>query len=309
MLPIPYQVVDVFTASPFGGNPLAVIPDARGLEASLMQRLAREFGFSETTFVFPPADPAHTAQVRIFTPVAELPFAGHPNVGTAFVLARGRAVFGRAVTNAMIFEEAAGLVSVSLSQTGAEVTGAMITAPQPLEIGPEVPVDLVAGCASLLPEELAVARHPPLVLSVGLPFVVAEVASRAALARSHGNREKFEAADRLVRLPHGGLALFLYVPEARPGRYSARMFAPMDNVAEDPATGSAAAALGAYLGAESQQAEGEVQFEIEQGRDMGRPSQLHLAVQKAGGQVTRVAVGGQCVPIMRGELLLSGEPA
>ncbi len=305
MPPIPYEVVDVFTDTRFGGNPLAVIPDARGLDAAQMQRIAAEFRFSESTFVFPPAEPSHTAQVRIFTPVAEVPFAGHPNVGTAYVLARGASVFGRAIGAEMWFEERAGLVSVNVERRAGFVIGASITAPRPLEIGRDVPVGLVAACASLTPTDIELESHPPLVLSVGLPFVFAELSSRAALARARPNRERFVDADAAVPLPDGGFALFLYVPE--PGenwRLSARMFAPLDNVPEDPATGSAAAALAAYLVSRLPKTDGEVRLLIEQGVDMGRPSRLQLAVRKVQGQVQRVSVGGACVPVMRGELTL-----
>lgn len=305
MRPIPYAVVDVFTDTRFGGNPLAVIPDARGLEAALMQRIAAEFGYSETTFVFPPTDPQHTAQVRIFTPVAEVPFAGHPNVGTGYVLACGPAVFGQAIGAEMWFEERAGLVPVTVLQRDGVVTGASITAPRALEIGPAVPVALVAACASLAPADIALGGHAPLVLSVGLPFVFAEVVSRAALARAKPNRERFVEADVAVPLADGGFSLFLYVPEpGEPRRLSARMFSPLDNVTEDPATGSASAALAAYLVSRLPEMDAAVTLLIEQGVDMGRPSRLHLATQKAHGTVQRVSVGGDCVPVMRGELMV-----
>jgi len=270
-----------------------------------MQRIAAEFGYSETTFVFPPVDALHTAHVRIFTPTAEVPFAGHPNVGTAFVLARGGEVFGRAVGAEMVFEERAGLVAVSVQYRAGAVAGAAITAPQALAVGPEVAVDLVAACASLDPADIAVTVHPPLVLSVGLPFVFAEVASRAALARARPNRDRFVEADVAVPLPDGGFSLFLYVPETAQGwRYSARMFAPLDNVSEDPATGSASAALAAYLVERMPEADAEAKLVIAQGVDMGRPSWLNLSVRKVLGTVRQVSVGGDCVPIMRGELLV-----
>jgi trans-2,3-dihydro-3-hydroxyanthranilate isomerase len=303
MTQVAYEVVDVFTNTRFGGNPLAVIPDAQGLEDALMQRIAAEFGYSETTFVLPPADPQHTARVRIFTPTAELPFAGHPNVGTAFVLARRGAVFGRPVGEQMSFEERAGLVGVVVLRGDDAVTGAAITAPRALEVRQEVAVDLVAACVSLAPEDVVVTAHPPRIVSVGLPFVVAELASRAALAQARPNLARFAEADAAVPLPDGGFALFLYVP--MPGaaqQLSARMFAPLDNVIEDPATGSASAALAAYRVALMPEADADVALTIEQGVDMGRPSQIRLQVRKAGGVVQQVVVGGDCVPVMRGEL-------
>jgi len=304
MKPVAYEVVDVSTTTPFGGNPLAVIPDARGLQAPLMQRIAAEFGYSETAFVFPAEDTRHTATVRIFTPVVEVLFAGHPNVGTGFVLARGQTVFGQAVGDEMWFEEQAGLVRVSVLRRGGTVCGASISAPRPLEIGQPVPLQLVAACASLSPEDIATEQHPPLVLSVGLPFAFAELASRAALARARSRRDRFEEAEGAFPLP-GGFALFLYVPVlGTTPRYSARMFAPLDNVAEDPATGSAAAALAAYLVARLPESNAEVDLVIEQGVDMGRPSLLNLHVRKLEGVVRSVTVGGDCVLVMRGELSL-----
>jgi trans-2,3-dihydro-3-hydroxyanthranilate isomerase len=304
MTQVAYEVVDVFTAERFGGNPLAVIPDARGLADELMQRIAAEFGYSETTFVLPPDDPRHTARVRIFTPTTEVPFAGHPNVGTAFVLARRGEVFGRPADARMQFEERAGLVEVEIVRAGATVTGAAITAPRPLEIGPEVPAALVAGCAGLTEADLALGAHPPRVVSVGLAFVVAEVASRAALAQARPNLDRFVAANAAVPLP-GGFALFLYVPVAGAAeRLSARMFAPLDNVLEDPATGSASAALAAYRAALLPEPDAEIDLTIEQGVDMGRPSEIRLRVHKAGGAVKRVIIAGDCMPVMRGELVL-----
>ncbi len=164
-----------------------------------MQQIAAEFGFSETTFVLPPADPQHTAHVRIFTPTNEIPFAGHPNVGTAFVLARRGEIFGQPVGQHMRFEERAGLVDVDILRSDGVVTGAAITAPRPLEIGQEVAVEIVAACASLAPEDVLVAAHPPRIVSVGLPFVVAELASRAALARARPNIEQLRRGRRPPR--------------------------------------------------------------------------------------------------------------
>jgi trans-2,3-dihydro-3-hydroxyanthranilate isomerase len=298
-----YEVVDVFTTTRFGGNPLAVIPDARDLSDELMQRIAAEFGFSETTFVLPPVDPQHTARVRIFTPTSEIPFAGHPNVGTAFVLARRGSVFGQPVGEQMRFEELAGLVDVTILHGDGVITGAAIIAPRPLEVGQEVAVDMVAACIALSPEDIATTTHPPRIVSVGLPFVVTELASRTALAQAKPNVTRFVEANALVPRNDVGFALFLYVPTAgAPWQYSARMFAPLDNVFEDPATGSASAALAAYRVALMPEADADIALTIEQGVDMGRPSHIRLQVHKAGGVVRQVVVGGDCVPVMRGEL-------
>lgn len=305
MTNIAYEVVDVFTTTRFGGNPLAVIPDARGLESTLMQSIAAEFGYSETSFVLPPADPQHTAHVRIFTPTTEVPFAGHPNVGAAFVLASRGEVFGQPVGEQMSFEEHAGLVNVTVLRKGDSVIGAAITAPRPLEIGEEVAVDLVAACASLDVEDIAIASHPPRIVSVGLPFVVAELNSRAALTRARPNLDHFVKADSIVPRQDGGFALFLYLPTSDvPHHFNARMFAPLDNVSEDPATGSASAALAAYRVALMPKETANIALVIRQGEDMGRPSEIRLQVHKVNGIIERVVVGGDCVPVMRGEIYL-----
>lgn len=300
-----YEVVDVFTTTRFGGNPLAVILDARGLTSAQMQQIATEFGFSETTFVLPPSDAQHSAQVRIFTPTTEVPFAGHPNVGTAFVLAQRGELFGRPVGEQMVFEEQAGLVNVTVLREGGAVAATTISAPKPLEIGQTVDADLVAACASLARADIALQQHAPQVISVGLPFVVAELSSRAALARAKPDTMRFAEANVAVPIPHGGFALFLYVPTpGQPWYFSARMFAPLDNIPEDPATGSASAALAAYLVDRIAEPDAEVALTIEQGVDMGRPSEIRLQVRKTDGAVRQVLVGGASVPVMRGELLL-----
>src|SRR5476651_1098363 len=146
----PFVTVDVFTDRKFGGNPLAVLPDASGLSTEQMQKIAAEFNLAETTFVLPPKDPAHTAEVRIFTPRYEMPFAGHPNVGTAFALARAGTSCGRAIgSDGVIFEEKAGLVPISFLKEGAKVVGTRLASPQRLAVGAEVPVELVASACSL----------------------------------------------------------------------------------------------------------------------------------------------------------------
>src|SRR4051812_1341982 len=178
-----YEVVtvDVFTDRRFGGNPLAVFPDARGLSDEQMQALAMEFNLSETTFVLPPDNPQHHAKVRIFTPKAEIPFAGHPNVGTGFVLARSDPNPPEHYT----FEEAAGLVRVHiLRDSGRAICGARISAPRALSLGIAVPIELVARAAGLQPADVSTELHHPVVASVGTSFVVAEVASLEALTRA-----------------------------------------------------------------------------------------------------------------------------
>lgn len=305
-LEIPYVVADVFTRTQFGGNQLAVITDGRGLSGAEMQKIAAEFNFAETTFVLPPSDPANTAEVRIFTRAQEVPFAGHPNVGTAFVLAGQGEVFGTAVGEHLRFEEAAGLVEIALQREGGEVTGATITAPRPLELGKTIDPGLYARCVGLTEDALSLAHHAPQSVSVGLPFYVAEV-DLASLAKAHAVLDVFKAAaeEQGHADLSGRFSTFVY---ARLGagydRLRARMFAPLSGNFEDPATGSASAALGAFLTKLEPAADGAFRIEIEQGVEMGRCSEILLDTRKSGGEVREVKITGQCVQVMHGVLTL-----
>jgi len=287
-----FVTVDVFTERRFGGNPLAVFPDARGLSVAEMQSLAAEFNLSETTFVLPPADPANSARVRIFNRAHEMAFAGHPNVGTGYVLAQ----HGRDKGGVLRFEELAGLVEVKVERDAAGVL-TTIAAPQPLSLGAKLSGDTVAACAGLAPTDVLVAAHPPTVATVGIPFVLAEVTA-AALARATPNLAEFRAA--AARQPElaGRLSLYLYVRDANPRRIRARMFAPLANTWEDPATGSAATALAPLL--LSLTKDESARFDIEQGVEMGRPSLLRVEARRAPDGL-RATVGGNCVPVLHGE--------
>ncbi len=298
-----FVTVDVFTAERFAGNQLAVIPDARDLSDDQMQAIAAEFGYSEVTFVLPPDDPANTARVRIFTPTAEVPFAGHPNVGTAFVLGGQKEIFGRKPGNKLRFEEKAGLVEVTLLSENGILTGARIVAPRPLAVGPAIDAATIAACASLGSEALSDLSHPPVGLSVGLPFAVAELTDLDTLSRARPNVSAFHDANTRYPLAEDSFSLFLYArTRERPWQIRARMFAPLDNVIEDPATGSASAALGAYLVSLLPQADAEIEIAIEQGVEMGRRSIITVVVSKEDGTVREVSVSGDCVTAMRGEI-------
>ncbi|MBY3612824.1 PhzF family phenazine biosynthesis protein [Rhizobium bangladeshense] len=305
MTTVPYLTVDVFTTTRFEGNPLSVISDARGLTDAAMQKIATEFNYSEVTFVLPPEDPANSARVRIFTPTMEIPFAGHPNVGTAFVLGQQAEIFGKPVGDTLRFEERAGLVEVILERNEGRVTAAAIRAPQPLAIGDTITGETVARCVSLDPGVVVATTHAPVFASVGLNFAVAELSGIEALAAARPNLAGFhEAAGRQTTSGHD-FSLFAYVraPE-NPWNIRARMFAPLDNVPEDPATGSASAALGAYLVSLAPEADMNVRITIEQGVEMGRRSIIALDVTKSGGIVTNVMISGSCVSVMRGEITL-----
>ncbi|HEV7305883.1 PhzF family phenazine biosynthesis protein [Ensifer sp.] len=300
-----YVTVDVFTSERFAGNQLAVIPDARGLSDRQMQAIATEFGYSEVTFVLPPRDPANTAEVRIFTPTTEIPFAGHPNVGTAFVLGRRTEIFGRVPGDVLRFEEKAGLVEATVLRDRDDVTGARIVVPRALVVGPEIDAATIAACASLAPEAISGRLHVPTRLSVGLPFAVAEITDVATLSTARPNITAFEAANQRYKPEEDSFSLFLYSRTAeKPWQIRARMFAPLDNVNEDPATGSASAALAAYLVSLLPDQTIDVEIAIEQGVEMGRRSLIGACVRKQEGVVRRVSLSGDCVSAMRGVIEL-----
>ena len=290
-----FVTVDVFTDRRFGGNPLAVFPDAQGLSDAEMQSLATEFNLSETTFVLPPADPANTARVRIFNRSAEMPFAGHPNVGTGWVLA-GR---GRAKDGVLRFEEIAGLVEIKV-----ELDGVTIAAPQPLSLGAEMPADLLAGCVGLKVAEVITAAHRPVMASVGNSFVVAEV-TPDALTRAVPDLARFR--DAVTVFPALGprrLPLYLYAQTGNTAASTllrARMFSPLSGTIEDAATGSAATPLAALLLSLTGDQEG--RYDIVQGVEMGRPSLLRASAHRAADGI-RASVGGGCVPVLSGNVSL-----
>ena len=297
-MPRRYVTVDVFTDQAFGGNPLAVVLDAEGLTDAQMQAIAREFGYSESTFVLPPRDAANTARVRIFTPTREVPFAGHPNVGTAVVLAREWARAGRALPEHFVFEEGAGRVPVALEKRAGVVVAAELRAPECLSVGATMPVADAADALGLTAGDVRVDDHAPCVASVGLPFLIVELASRDALRRASADR----GVHARVLPPIGVDGVYAYVRGADAGEWHARMFAPLDAVPEDPATGSAGAAMIALRAALPNAGEGDHAWLIRQGDDMGRPSRLHARTRREGGVVTAVHVGGGAVAMMEGVL-------
>jgi trans-2,3-dihydro-3-hydroxyanthranilate isomerase len=295
-----FVTVNVFTDQRFGGNPLAVLPDASGLTDTQMQAIAAEFNLSETTFVLPPEDPRNHARVRIFSRTSEMPFAGHPNVGTGFVLA----TMAGDPPEHYTFEEIAGLVRVHIQRDPSGVIiGARVAAPRSLSIGIGIPIEVVAACAGLAASDIATLSHTPLAASVGMPFVIAEVASVEALSRASPDIDAFRSA--LVRYPDmdGRFALHLYAwIEGDERRIRSRMFAPLGGTFEDPATGSANAALAALLTSIAPGDNVDLQYAIEQGVEMGRPSLIIASAVKTGEGPVSASVAGNCVPVMRGTL-------
>lgn len=293
-----YAVADVFTDTPFLGNPVAVVLDAQGMSSGQMQQIAAEFGYSETTFVLPPENAANTAQVRIFTPTREIPFAGHPNVGTAFVLASYAAQNGDVLPETLLFEEAAGLVPVRLIKDNGATTGAELLVPEPLSCRSQVSPQNVAACLSLKAQDIRTDVHQPLVASVGLPFLVVELASREALRQCVPNLQGFRAILPL----DGAVSIYAYTQDVGPEAQcdlQARMFTP--RMTEDPATGSATAATTALLA--MLHGKTTLSLRVSQGVDMGRASTLYSGFDASSGKPI-VRVGGNSVITMEGTLVL-----
>lgn len=288
-----YVTVDVFTDRVFGGNPLAVVPDAAGLSPERMQRIARELNLSETAFVLPAETPEGTVRVRIFTPAAELPFAGHPTVGTAFALAAlGLQPLDGDATR-VVFEEGVGPVPVTIHARGGKPVAATLTAARLPEVAPAPrTADELASVLSLRHDDVLREPYAPEVASCGVPFVAVPVRDLDALARARVDTGRWEA----LLADDPAAELYVYVPPA-PGEREvrARMFAPGFGIAEDPATGSACAAMGGVLAARTDARDGTLRWLVRQGVEMGRPSDLELEADLASGAVTAVRVGGRCV--------------
>jgi len=296
-----FFICDVFTKERFGGNQLAVLPKASDLSDRQMQQITREFNYSETAFVFP-AETGQTRKVRIFTPAQEIPFAGHPNVGTAFVLATIGELGELRSSQLVTFEEKAGLVPIQIETASGKVTSCELTAPAPLSLGEEVPVELVAAAVSLNEKDIATEAHPPQLVSVGLPFIITELKDRNALERVKINTAGFEK----VRDHLGGEAvrasIYLYTRATGEVDLRARMLAPLSGVPEDPATGSATCAVVGLLAQLDGKTADSLGLRIAQGVEMGRPSLLLARAEKVDSVVRSTHVGGACVLVSEGTI-------
>ena len=315
--PLRYVTADVFTGRQFGGNPLAVVLDGRGLSAELMLAVTREFNYSETTFVLPP-ERGGAARVRIFTPGGEVPFAGHPTVGTAHVLFATGALAAEADEATVVLEEAVGDVPVRVRFAGApsdagagpvlggrEPAFAELTAAAAPTERDAPGAALLAAALSLDPADLLGGDYAPRVASCGLPFTLVAVRDRAAVGRARVRADAWERAFPAAEWGRGvseGLLVFAMDGERADAR--ARVFVPELAVPEDPATGSACAALGGYLARRTPRADGRLAWTVEQGVEMGRPSLLHVSADKRAGEVAAVRVGGESVVVSEGTLYL-----
>ena len=293
-----FFICDVFTTERFGGNQLAVVPDAKGLSTERMQQIAREFNYSESTFVTP-GDDGLSRNVRIFTPSIEVPFAGHPNVGTAFALANDGAFgdIGDGIT--VTFEEAAGMVPVSVRRDNEGRIWCELEAPEPLSLGASVDVIRIANALSLNESDIETSTHAPQVASVGLPFLIVELASTEALSRARADVASLESLreDGIVPDVH------MYVRSKDDVDIRTRMFAPLDGVPEDPATGSANCALVALLTEVDKAYSTGGEWHIAQGVEMGRPSLLEARTSREN-DVIRVWIGGYSMLVAEGSIVV-----
>ena len=298
-----FHTYDVFTNRRFGGNPLAIVEEADGLTDTEMQTIAREFNLSETIFIRKPADPAHTASVRIFLPTAEIPFAGHPTVGCAIHLAQKKYKPGCSFETTITLEEVAGLVPVKVSRIG-DVPRAQFTAPVvPRPVDVQVPApEAVAKALSIDVSDLGFGAHGLAVHAAGPRFLFVPVKDRETLARARPSEPHWSN----MLAPVGTSLAYVYTlggddPQTH---FRARMFAPGAGIPEDPATGAATAVLAAQLFAAEGLGEGTHRWKLEQGYEMGRPSDLWLEADVAAAKLVAVRVAGQAVQIMSGVLEL-----
>lgn len=297
-----FHFLDVFTQRPLTGNPLAVVSDCEGLDAAHMQRIAAEFNLSETVFVLPARERGAAARLRIFTPTAELPFAGHPTIGAAVLLtepATGtRAGAGEVV---VVLEEEIGTLTCRILRPAGTAPLASFELPHlPVEAGVPAPDADIAVALGLDTQDIGFAEHRPSLYSAGLPCTLVPVAGLATIARARVESSIFDSVFCGLESP----VVYLYTKDTvEPGNaFHARMFAPGLGIREDPATGSAAAALAGAVASFEPLADGRHTYVIEQGFEMGRPSAITLSLDIDRGGLSSVAIGGHAVILARGTL-------
>lgn len=293
-----FVTLDVFTTRRHAGNPLAVVLESDGLDSEAMLAIAREFNLSETVFLATPEEHGHRAALRIFTPGGELPFAGHPTVGTSVWLALHDEAAGT-LSETLVLEEKIGLVSCAVQVTGSHGGRAVFTLPRlPERIGEGAPPAAIAAALGIDEAAIGFDAHRPSAFTAGVPYACIPLVSRAAVAQARPDMAKWDAA-----FPE--IAAFVYSREtAETGHaYHARMFAPNLGLLEDPATGSAVAAFAGAIMAHDPPEDGEHRLVVEQGYEMGRPSQITLELTVAGGALASARIGGSAVLVSEGVLL------
>ena len=295
-----FYTLDVFADKVFGGNPLAIFPEADLLSDDIMQSIASEINYSETVFIQKPISEKNSAKVKIFTPKNELPFAGHPNVGAGyFLIQHPQFIQGYYSKEKMIFEELAGLVYVSPQYAGQNVIGAEIEAPCKFNTSISIPSSVISSCIEIDEKFLVGDVAPPIVAGVGLDFVIAEIESYKILKQARCNISAFEEADRDYSFGDDFFSLMIFTYNEQ-NNIVARVFAPLSGIVEDAATGSACGALGALLASRNNLQTGKIDFEMHQGESIGRPSYINVSVIKEKGEVIKTSVSGKCVIVCEG---------
>jgi len=297
-----FRIVNVFAEEALAGNPLAVFEDARSMDERTMQALALQFNLSETTFVLPPENPEHTFRLRIFTPAEELPFAGHPTVGSAFVLAHAGRIPLQGEKTSIVFGENVGPVRVDIRAHNGKPVSSQLWVAQLPEFGPPAPAtEEIAVALGLDPDDvLEDERDRPVTVSCGTPYLCVPLRSLDAVRRA---RISWEWWNRTMST-HWTRAVFLFSheTESKDATVQARMFAPVFGIEEDPATGSAAAAFAGYLARREKLTAGSARWVIDQGIEMGRPSRMEVEADAANGALTAVRVAGPSVVMTEGHL-------
>ena len=287
-----YQLLDVFTRKRLSGNPLAVVLKADGLMDNQMQAIAKEFNLSETVFVCKPKSERHAAAVRIFTPAVELPFAGHPTVGTAVALA----LSGR--TTALRLEEKVGIITCVVERLEKHLGKARFGLPLlPEEVGKAPAKQAIAHSLGLEADEIGCGLYQPALFSAGVPFYLVPVRDPDCLRRIKLERRGW---DEIYPVGHGSVYVFTETPNEDDNDFAARMFSPGMGLGEDPATGAAAAALIGLIARHA--ASGQHEYALRQGHEMGRPSRIELQLRKDGEQLAHGGIGGHAVLIGEGVL-------
>ncbi|MBX9861774.1 MAG: PhzF family phenazine biosynthesis protein [Hyphomicrobium sp.] len=304
MATLKFHTLDVFTDRRFAGNPLAVVLDADGLADAQMQAIAREFNLSETVFVQASERPAHSAKMRIFTPHSEVPFAGHPTIGTAALLAELKAPLHNGEQDALIvLEQAIGTVRVGVRARAGAAAFAEFDAPKlPAEAGVLPPTDILAAGLGLIPSEIGFENHKPLCFAAGNTFAFVPVATLDAIRRARVNGSHWESAFE----QQGVVGAYLYTRQCEHNGHAfhARMFAPQMGIPEDAATGSAAVGLTGAVHLFDRLPDGTHKRIVEQGYEMGRPSQIALTIVMTGGKLTTVRIGGDAVRVTEGTITI-----
>lgn len=297
-----FHTLDVFTDRRFAGNPLAVVHGADGLDTAAMQTITREFNLSETVFVLKPENPAHSAKIRIFTPASELPFAGHPTVGTAVLLAELRAgLLSGDADSLVVLEENIGVVRVGVRLKQGQPAFAEFDAPKlPEDVGQLPATELLAAAVGLDSREIGFSNHRPTQFSAGVPFTFLPVSSLAAVARAEMQPQRW--ADAFGSAKAGKMSIYTQETINQTSAFHARVFAPAAGVAEDAATGSAAAAFAGAVHRFDGLRDGNHKRIIEQGFEMGRPSHISLGMEVNGGKLTSVRIGGSAVRVSEGRI-------